>query len=59
MHLDHRRGDRLDRVEQGDGCVGQCAGVEDDRLRLVSRSFVQPVDQMALMVALANGSMII
>jgi thiazole synthase len=54
MHLDHRCGDRLDRVEQGDRCMGQGAGVDDHRMGLIGRGFVQPVDQMAFMIALPN-----
>lgn len=54
MHLDHRRGDCLDRVEQGERCVGQGAGVENDGMGFLRRRFVQPVDQMAFMIALAD-----
>lgn len=54
MHFDNRIADRLDRVEQSERCMGQRAGVEDHRMRTFRSRFVQPVDQMAFVVALAN-----
>lgn len=54
MHFDDRRVDRLDRVEQGQRRMGQRAGVQDHRMGGFRRSFVQPVNQMAFVIALAN-----
>ena len=54
MYLDNRRVDCLDRVEQGERRVSQRACVKDYRMGSVGRGLVQPVDQMAFMVALAN-----
>ncbi len=54
MHFDNRSADRLDRIEQGERAMGQCPGVEDDRMGIFRSRFVQPVDQMAFMIALAD-----
>lgn len=54
MHFDNRNVDCLDRVEQGKRCVGQCPGVENHRLRLFGSGLVQPVNQMAFVVALTD-----
>ncbi len=54
MHFNNRSADRLDRIEQAERCMSQCSGVENYRVRIIRSRFVQPVDQMAFMVALAN-----
>src|SRR4029450_6715789 len=50
MHLDDRRFDCRDRVAQRHRRMGEPAGVENPRPRLALMGFVQPVNQLALMV---------
>ena len=42
------------RVEQGDAGVGVGCGIEQHRMRAFGLGFVQPVDEMALVVGLAH-----
>jgi len=54
VHFNDRDRDCGNRVAQGDGRVGVAAGIEDDRPGAARRGLVQPVDQMAFMVGLAE-----
>jgi len=52
MHLDHGDADRLDRIENSNGRMREAGRIKQDRLCLCRVSFMQPVDQMALVVGL-------
>jgi hypothetical protein len=54
MHFDYGHSDRFDRVVQRNRCVRIGTGVQQHRLRAHSMRLVQPIDQMALMVGLAE-----
>jgi hypothetical protein len=54
MDLDHRHADRRDRVAQRDRRVGVAAGVEQYGLGARLARFVEPVDEVALVIGLAD-----
>lgn len=54
MNLEHRNGDRLDRVVDRDRCVGEAGGIQQNGLCPGGLRFVQPVDQMTFMIGLAK-----
>ena len=54
MHLDHRRTDRFDRVMQCNRCVGIGPRIEQHSLGTTGLCLMQPVDQHALMIGLAQ-----
>src|SRR5688500_16410493 len=54
VNLNHRDRDRRDGVADGDRCVGVAARVEDHRFGPARARFVQPVDQMTLVIRLSD-----
>lgn len=54
MDLDDRDLDALDGVVEGNGGVGERAGVEEDGEAAARGGLVQPVDEMAFVVGLAQ-----
>jgi len=54
MDLNNRNGNRFDRIVQRDGGMRVRTRVEQNRLRTHRMRLVQPIDQMAFMVGLAE-----
>ncbi len=54
MHLDHRHGDALDRIMNGNRRVGERPCVQQHCQRTARTGFVQPIDDMAFVVGLAD-----
>ena len=54
MHFDNWHNDRLNRIVQCDGRVGIGPGVQQHRPSSHAMRLVQPIDQMAFMVGLAE-----
>ena len=50
VHLDRRQPDGVDRVADGVGVVSECAGVDDNTIRVASG--VEPIDDVTFMVRL-------
>ncbi len=54
MHLDHRQFNRLDRIIQRNRCVGVSARIQQNRCCTNAARFMQPVNQVALVVRLTH-----